>query len=79
MGSLQTLVNGKKLEKWCKNLPECEIFLTNFFLSCEPYTLDTNSFNYHHDIQTQMKIDPNWKRYENQLMEAFDEITKYWN
>ena len=74
---LQTLVDKEMLGEWCRRLPECELFLGNFFCSCRPYTLETNFLNYAHDIAVQTEIDPSWERYHDQLMLAFIDITGY--
>lgn len=76
MANLQTRVNQEKLEEWCGSLPECEIFLANFFGSCQPYTLDINRSNYNSDVQAQMKITPSWRKYKDQLDQSFVEITQ---
>ncbi|MEK6845169.1 MAG: hypothetical protein AABY26_00300 [Nanoarchaeota archaeon] len=62
------------LEKWCKELPECEEFLQNFFCSCRPYDYDTNLVNYLMDINQQRKIDTSWNNYCRGLVYAFNEI-----
>ncbi|PIO06118.1 hypothetical protein COT47_03505 [Candidatus Woesearchaeota archaeon CG08_land_8_20_14_0_20_43_7] len=77
MDSLQTIVNKKQLEGWCKLLPDCETFLENFFCSCKPYGLETNLLNYVHDIKSQIAIDPTWQEYKNPLMQAFFDIIGY--
>ncbi|MFH1396641.1 MAG: hypothetical protein ABIG93_04550 [archaeon] len=75
MYSLQTNINKGKLEEWCKRLPVCQTFLENFFYSCKPYIWETNYLNYVHDIEVQTQIEPNWRLYKEQLMEAFVAIT----
>lgn len=75
MYTLQTNVNASKLEQWCNRLPVCQTFLENFFLSCQPYTWETNYLNYVNDVEGQIGINQDWKLYEEQLMEAFVDIT----
>jgi hypothetical protein len=77
MDLLQTIVDEEKLEEWQRRLPECELFLGNFFCSCRPYSWRTNFLNYSMDVETHADMDPEWERYEGPLMQAFMEITGY--
>ncbi len=64
-----------KLEKWIKDIPECEEFLDNFFRSCredlpsafENYIMDIESYSL-----TKKQIRINSKR----LLEAFYDIAE---
>ena len=70
----QTIVNEEKLELWCTRLPDCRLFLENFFCSCRPYPWEDNYDNYCRDIHIQKQIEPGWSSYERDLMRAFMEI-----
>ncbi|MFC1741616.1 hypothetical protein ACFL3V_03720 [Nanoarchaeota archaeon] len=77
MDLLQTIVNEERLDDWCRDLPDCELFLENFFCSCRQYTWETNFLNYVRDVEVHADLDPTWQKYEGPLLQAFLEITGY--
>jgi len=71
---IKTKINRNALKKYCSELPECRIFLENFFLTCEPYSPIVNFINYVSDIisysRTHKQIKENWEK----LIDAFFDI-----
>ncbi|MBI5397882.1 hypothetical protein HZB03_00320 [Candidatus Woesearchaeota archaeon] len=76
MAKLETIINEEKLEQWCERLPQCRSFLENFFMTCGPYPRAVNYFNYRLDIVGYIEVHPSWAQYADNLIEAFDDISK---
>ncbi|MBI4739691.1 hypothetical protein HY772_09225, partial [Candidatus Woesearchaeota archaeon] len=76
MRKLETIIDEEKLEAWCKRLPQCRTFLENFFMTCGPYAREENYINYRFDIEEYIEVHPSWARYADNLIEAFNDISK---
>jgi len=68
---IKTEIDEAKLEEWQQRVPEQEIFLANFFLSCGPYSPTNNRLNYQYDI-TAYGFDDK----KDELLKAYDDIVK---
>lgn len=68
---IETVISEVNLEKWCKILPECEIFMRNFFWTCQGFDYETNKKNYMYDLALYAKTEK-WP--PAQLLLAFYDI-----
>ena len=67
-------INESKLEKWILKIPECEIFLRNFFESCGNIDAISNFVNYYNDILGYGLIYTFMRDNYYNLLNAFEEI-----
>lgn len=64
-----------KLEKWANEIPECEEFLHNFFLSAQSDKV-VSFLNYVLDIKMYSATQKRMKENAHRLLEAFEEIAQ---